>query len=170
MTSKDILYQKGKNDECYTPRETVLALLPYIKQYKDKIIWLPFDTKDSNFVKVLAENNYNIIHSHINEGKDYYNYEPKNWDIMISNPPFTNKRKIFERAMSFNKPFALLMNIVWLNDKAPKEVFKNEIQLFLLKDRVNFISPDGKPMGKPTFASAFFCRNFLPKDICLEGY
>lgn len=45
----------------------------------------------------------------------------------------------------------------------------NEMQLFLLKDRVNFISPEGKSLGRPTFASAFFCRNFLPKDICCEG-
>lgn len=168
MKSNEIFYSKGKNDECYTPKETVLALFPFVEKYKDKTIWLPFDTKESQFTKTLSENGYKIIHSHISEGKDYYNYEPQNWDVMISNPPFTNKRKIFERAMSFNKPFALLMNIVWLNDKAPKEVFNNEMQLFLLKERVNFLSPKGESLGRPTFASAFFCRNFLPKDICVE--
>ena len=42
--------------------------------------------------------------------------------FIVSNPPFTNKRKYFERALSFNKPFALIMTNAWLNDSAPKQI------------------------------------------------
>jgi hypothetical protein len=62
---------------------------------------------------------------------------------MISNPPFTNKRKIFERALSFGKPFALLMTNTWLNDAAPKQLWKDkELQLLMFEKRVHFIKPD----------------------------
>ena len=49
MTSRDILYSKGKNDECITPVEGVIPILKYIP--KDAVVWCPFDRPDSNFVK-----------------------------------------------------------------------------------------------------------------------
>ena len=54
MTSKDILYSKGNNDECYTPRYGVLPVIKYIP--KDWVVWCPFDTEESEYVKVLKEN------------------------------------------------------------------------------------------------------------------
>jgi hypothetical protein len=95
MTSKDIMYSKGKNDECYTPSYTVKPIIKYIEQYyqtskNSKLtVWCPFDTKDSEFVKQISKLSYiDVVHSHINEGKDFFKYEPKHWDIIISNPPF----------------------------------------------------------------------------------
>lgn len=41
MTSKDILYSKGKNDECYTPAYAVKPILKYIP--KGAVVWCPFD-------------------------------------------------------------------------------------------------------------------------------
>ena len=74
---------------------------------------------------------------HIEYGQDFYEYEPKKWDCIISNPPYTNKRKIFERALSFNKPFALLMSNTWLNDSAPKQLFRNkQLQLLMFEERI----------------------------------
>lgn len=57
---------KGKNDELYTKEEGVLPLLDFLKPFKEKIIWCPFDTETSEFVKVLKENEYEVIYSHIN--------------------------------------------------------------------------------------------------------
>lgn len=167
----DILFQnhnRGKNDECYTPRYVVEAIKPFLEPYKDKIIWCPFDTDKSEFVKCLKEWGYNVTYSHIDNGQDFFNYEPDNWDVILSNPPFSGKKLTFERCMSFNKPFALLMTTVWLNDNTPIKVFGDELQLLFLKDRPHFINPEGKDMGRPSFNSAFYCRNFLPKPICVE--
>ena len=65
--------------------------------------------------------------------------------MIVSNPPFTDKRKFFERALSFNKPFALIMTN-WLNDSAPKQLFKDkDLQLLMFDNkRMKFVSPDGK--------------------------
>jgi hypothetical protein len=164
--SKSILYSAGKNDECYTPNYAVEAILEFIPQ--DKIIWCPFDTRESEFVKQISKTN-KVLHSHIDDGKDFFEYEPKNWDIIISNPPFTKKRKYFERALSFNKPFALIMANTWLNDAAPKQIFKDkDLQLLMFDKRMKFISPDGRDNSKITFSSSYFCWNFLPKQIIMK--
>lgn len=92
QSSKDVLYSSGKNDECYTPDYAVEPLLEFIP--KDKIIWCPFDTEESEFVKIISQTNP-VVHSHIWNNQDFFNYEPEEWDIIISNPPFQGKRKFF---------------------------------------------------------------------------
>jgi hypothetical protein len=63
MDSQKILYSNGNNDECYTPRYVVEEILPYLD--KDKVYWLPFDKDDSEFVKVLRNNGFKFVNSHI---------------------------------------------------------------------------------------------------------
>ena len=78
--------------------------------------------------------------------------------VIISNPPFTNKRKFFERALSFNKPFALIMTNTWLNDSAPKQLFKDkDLQLLMFDKRMKFLIPDGRDNDKITFSSSYIC-------------
>ena len=121
LDSGKLMYSSGNNDECYTPHYAVKPILKYIP--KDAIVWCPFDTKESEFVKQISDTNQ-VEYSHINNGQDFFQYEPPEWNVMLSNPPFTNKRKYFERALSFNKPFALIMTNTWLNDSAPKQLLK----------------------------------------------
>ena len=167
INSKEVLYSKGKNDECYTPSYAVKPILEYIP--KNAIVWCPFDTKDSEFVKLISQQN-RVVYSHIDLGQDFFDYEPDEWDIIISNPPFTNKRKYFERALSFNKPFALIMSNTWLNDAAPKQLFKDkDLQLLMFDKRIKFIMPDGRDNGKITFSSSYYCWNFLPKQIIMKN-
>ena len=166
IDSQAVLYSAGSNDECYTPAYGVAPIIKYIP--KDKIIWCPFDTEDSEYVKQLIANGNDVIYSHISEGKNYYTYEPEQWDIMISNPPFTNKRGIFERALSFGKPFALLMSNTWLNDAAPKQLFKDkQLQLLMFDKRIKFLN-NGVVQNKITFSSSYYCWNLLPRDIICE--
>ena len=166
-TNEYIRTSKGKNDECYTKRYAVEPLLDFLPKFKDKIIWCPFDTEESEFVKVFQENNYNVVYSHIDYGQDFYNYEPAKWDVLISNPPFTNKAGIFRRALNFNKPFALLMSILWLNDAVPAKVFKDkQLQILTFDERMTF-----KGLLKQiNFMSAYFCWNFLPKDFMFSTF
>lgn len=147
------MYSNGKNDECYTPAYGVEPILKYIPN--GVIVWCPFDTATSEFVKQISKTN-KVVYSHIDDGEDFFMYEPKSWDIIISNPPFSNKRKHFERALSFNKPFALIMTNTWLNDAAPKQLFKHkELQLLMFDKRMKFIN-NGATEDKITFEHVFF--------------
>jgi hypothetical protein len=165
IDSKKLMYSEGNNDECYTPVYGVRPILKYIPQ--NATVWCPFDTEESNFVKFISKQN-SVVHSHISTGNDFFTYEPEHWDVIVSNPPFTNKRKFFERALSFNKPFALIMTNTWLNDSAPKQLFKNkDLQLLMFDKRMKFIT-EGRPNDKITFSSSYYCWNFLPKQIIME--
>jgi len=167
INSKEVLYSKGKNDECMTLDYGVKPILKYIP--KEWVVWCPFDTKDSEFVKQISKTN-KVLYSHIDEDKDFFEYEPEEyWDCIISNPPFTNKRKYFERALSFNKPFALIMTNTWLNDSAPKQLFKDkDLQLLMFDKRMKFMN-NGQIQNKITFSSSYYCWNFLPKQIIMEN-
>lgn len=166
IDSKRVLYSPGSNDECLTPAYGVKPILEFIP--RGAIVWCPFDTADSEFVKQISKSN-RVVHSHIANGQDFYSYEPDEWDVMVSNPPFTNKRQIFQRALSFGKPFALIMSNTWLNDRAPMLLFKDkDLQLLMLDKRMEFIQKDGKDTNKITFSSSYYCWNFLPKQIIIR--
>ena len=164
MNSWKILYSKGSNDECYTPAYWVTPILKYIP--KDKTVRCPFDTRDSQFVIQLTQRGNRVVYSHIDDWQDFYEYEPERWDIIVSNPPFTGKRKIFERVLSFWKPFALLMTNTWLNDSAPKQLFRErELQLLMFEKRIQY--DDQK---KITFSSSYYCCDLLPKQIIMSTF
>ena len=188
-TNEYIRTSKGKNDECYTHRYAVEPLLEFLKAHKEKrrsasqgnfnnslapapaplIIWCPFDTEESEFVKVLKENGYKVIYSHIDYGQDFYKYEPEHFDLIISNPPFTNKTKMFKRILSFNKPFAILMSVLYLNDGTPYSLFKDiDLQLLLFPKRMTFKGQTYT--NKINFMSCYFCKDFLPKQIIFRDF
>jgi hypothetical protein len=165
LDSGKLMYSHGGGDEAYTPSYGVTPILKYIP--KDAVVWCPFDTIDSEFVKQISKHN-EVVFTHIQYGQDFFTYEPERWDVIVSNPPFTNKRKFFERALSFGKPFALIMTNTWLNDSAPKQLFKDkDLQLLMFDKRMKFIT-DGRPNDKITFSSSYYCWNFLPKQIIME--
>lgn len=168
VDSKKLMYSKGNNDECYTPAYGVKPILEYIP--KNSIVWCPFDTPESEFVKQISKQNP-VVHSHIKDGKDFFTYEPEKWDVIVSNPPFTKKRKFFERALSFNKPFALVMTNTWLNDSAPMQLFSDhDLQLLMFDKRMRFFQPNNKSdTSKITFSSSYYCWNFLPKQIIMKN-
>ena len=166
LDSGKLMYSVGNNDECYTPDYGVKPILKYIPE--GAIVWCPFDTIDSEFTKQISKQN-KVIATHIQLDIDFFDFEPEYWDVMVSNPPFTNKRKYFERALSFGKPFALIMTNTWLNDSAPKQLFKDkDLQLLMFDKRMKFISPDGRDNDKITFSSSYYCYNILPKQIIME--
>ena len=160
-------YSLEVNNEYYTPSYAVEPLLEFLEVYRNDIIWCPFDTKDSEFVKVLTREGFKVIYSHVDDGKNFFTYEPDDYQVIVSNPPFQNKKETFERLLSFNKPFAMLMTLTWLNDSAPKKLFRDkDLQLLMFDERIKY-----KNAGedKINFSSAYYCYNFLPKQIIMRS-
>ena len=65
IDSAAVLYSNGSNDECYTPRYGVEPIAKFVPD--GSIVWCPFDTEDSEFVKVLREAGHTVVSSHISE-------------------------------------------------------------------------------------------------------
>ena len=182
INSQAVLYNVVGTDEAYTPEYGVRPIIPYVNRIVEQsnstadnplVVWCPFDTADSQFVIELSKLPFvEVTHSHIYAGQDFFTYESSHWDIIVSNPPFKGKRKFFERALSFNKPFALIMTNAWLNDSGSKLVYSEvnrQPQLLMFDNRMKFTNPDGRPNDKITFSSSYFCCDFLPSDLILGG-
>ena len=104
----------NKKDEYYTPALLVEPILKYIKP--KSTIWCPFDTEESEFVIAFEKAGHKVIHSHIWEGKDFFEYTPKeDYDYIISNPPFTRKYDILKRLFELEKPFAMILGLPIMN-------------------------------------------------------
>jgi hypothetical protein len=153
----------NEKDEYYTPRILVEPILQYVPD--DAIVWCPFDTGKSEFVLALKEKGNEVIHSHIWEGKDFFKYEPDEYDYIISNPPFTMKLEVFERLYKLGKPFAMIMGLPILNYQEVGNFFYNldeDLQLLIVDKKVSF---DG---NTASFNNSYFCWNMLPKGIVFE--
>ena len=172
-TNNAVYYQQGGGDEQYTPRYGVEVLLPYIQHLKDKIIRCPFDTEESQFVKVLSEYWFKVVYSHLSDWKDFLSYEPDNRDVIISNPPYTNKRIYRERALDLWKPFALLLPLNILSDSIINTTMRErererEIQLLIPSRRMKFYNNTTWQIGnQPTFKASYFGVNIFDQQIIL---
>ena len=63
---------------------------------------------------------YKVICSHLNNGEDFFTFEPKDYDLIISNPPFSKKDAVIKRLYELGKPFAILLPIQSLQSKERK--------------------------------------------------
>jgi len=145
------------------------SIIKYIP--KDKIIWCPFDCEWSAFYQKLKEEAFNVVRSSISEGQDFFEYEPEEWDIIVSNPPFSLKDRVLERLYLLNKPFAILLPLNSLQGKTRYKYFKQGIQILSFDARVCYHDKthmDSVVKGSP-FATAYFCRDLLPKDLIVES-
>lgn len=166
--NKGYLTADKKDNELYTAFHVVDHIMKYLP--KDKIIWLPFDEEWSAFYKRLIEEGYNVVRSSLSEGKDFFKYEPEEWDIIVSNPPFSIKDKVIWRLYELNKPFAILLPLNSLQGKTRYKYFSKGIQILSFDKRVYYHDKNNmeKVVNGCPFASAYFCRDLLPGDLIIE--
>ena len=155
-------------DEVYTPFYAVEPLLEFLP--KDKKIWCPFDEEWSAFYQLLSEQGYEVERSSLNEGKDFFRYEPEKWDILVSNPPFSKKNEVLKRAFSFQKPFALLLPVNSIQSKTRYQIFENRIQMLCFDGRIDYHTWQNMEYYTKGnhFGSAYFCRDLLPSKLELR--
>ncbi|MGY8620237.1 hypothetical protein [Bacillus altitudinis] len=159
----------SKNDEFYTPEYAIKPILKYIES--NSVIWCPFDTEDSHFVKVLRAEGHTVLATHITDGIDFFKTVVP-CDYIISNPPYSVKGDVFERLFSLGKPFAMLVGVVGLFESQRRfEMFKhNEFEIMYMNRRVAYFKDfsEQKPSLNPPFSSVFLCKSMLPKPILFE--
>lgn len=152
-------YVPAASDERFTPPILVEPILPYIPA--NSTIWCPFDTEDSEFVRILTREGHKVIYSHIWDGKDFFTYEPDEpYDYIISNPPFSRKLEVFQRLAELGKPFAVCMTTECLNYQNIGSFFTTHNLELLIPDKK--VSYDGKTCS---FNTSYFCNGMLPEKL-----
>tara|TARA_R110002072_G_scaffold299382_1_gene474790 strand:+ start:99 stop:680 length:582 start_codon:yes stop_codon:yes gene_type:complete len=162
-----------RGDEYYTPKYIVEILLPFIKDKGFKNIWCPCDKEWSEYVKVFIDEGLNVIHTHIEDGYDFIDYEPKDeYDIIITNPPFSIKNEIFERCINLNKPFCLLMSATSIQSASfIKTIAKApDFNVMMFDKRISY-NGDRPPFPSWYYSSGLFDKTEFyiykenPKDL-----
>lgn len=109
---KQALLQHTLNDEIYTPEVAIIPLLKYLP--KNITIWECTDFGESNITKVLKDKGYNVISTH-KENFNFLTDDPTfEFDMIITNPPYSLKDEFIEKCYQYKKPFALLLPITAL--------------------------------------------------------
>ena len=150
------LMGKNHSDELYTPDEAFDLLKEYIP--KDKTIFECAVGSGKLKDKMIKEG-YNVVFTD-NFFKEYPDY-----DILITNPPYSIKDRFLEEAYKRGKPFALLMPITALEGIKRQKLYKQHgIDILFPKKRTDF---NGKKA--PWFYTAWFCWKILPKTLIFNN-
>ena len=162
MTTGKVL--NYKNDDEYTTPKYIWEL---VSKYIDKstVLYDPFYCEGST-KKYLEELGYkNVIHN----DEDFYDNYGKYTDIsnllILTNPPFSSKQKVFKQLKEIDKPFCVLVPISTIIKVYFNKLFKNQIQLILPTKRLHF-EKNGKMLPNSWFDTCFICYKMdLPNDI-----
>lgn len=161
-------YRFSKCDEYYTP---AYAVYPIAKRLKpNSVVWCPFDTAESNFVKVLKSLRFKVVFTHICNGEDFFKINAPECDYIISNPPYSLKGDVFKRLYEIGKPFAMLINLQGIFDQKERfELFRNNrLEMLWLSPRVSYIKHDGLNQSGVPFQSGYLCSGVCEKQIEFE--
>jgi len=147
-----------KNDDWSTPKsafEDIAHLIP-----KDKIIWESFYSNGKSG-EYLTELGFNIEHHKI----DFFEDPPFDYDMIVTNPPYSIKPKIFKRLAEIDKPFMMLVPVSTMTKKFLKKDFKDKIQIIIPSSRIHFLKNGEKGSGS-WFDTCWICYKInLENDI-----
>jgi hypothetical protein len=152
-----------KYDSWFTPKSAWEDVIQYIS--KDKLIWECF-YGNGDSARYLTELGCNVI----SEDIDFY--EHNQGDIIVSNPPFSDCKRVFARLKEMNKPFMMIIPISKLTTDYFQKHFANEVQVIIPRKRIQFGRWNEEtqkveiPKTSANFASVYVCYKFgLPRDL-----
>ena len=159
------------SDEVYTPAYAVKPIIKYVNAMgTPSTIWCPFDTEESEYVKMLREAGHKVIMSHIDNDQNFFFYEPEEeYDCIISNPPFSIKDDILQRLNELGKPYAMLLPVPVIQGQKRFAYMKN-CQILTFDKRINYYMDASRTTVQKgvSFGSLYLCKDFLPRDLIFE--
>ena len=152
-TKKPVAMRQGSSNDFQTPAYALEPLLGYLNP--SWVIW-ECACGNGNLVRELERLGYLVIGSDILTGRDFLQSNPKNFDCIITNPPYSLKQQFLERAYSLGKPFAFLLPLTTFETEKRQSLFKKYgLEVIFFDKRVNFETPSGEG-SSAWFATAWF--------------
>jgi len=146
---KPVMQNRGHSNEMQTPPEAILPLLPFID--KNWVVWECAPGRGS-MVRALRTWDIDVIA----EDTNFLLWEPKRYDCIITNPPYSIKDQFLKRAYQLGKPFAFLLPITALESERRQYLYRTYgLEIILFNKRINFETPSGRGSGS-WFPTAWF--------------
>jgi len=157
-------YTPQGHDLCQTPAYALDPLLPYIA--KDKTIWEPA-AGEGLLAGAIESAGHSVVTSELQRGQNFFQYQPPQWDVLVTNPPYTIKFKWMARCYELGKPFALLIpGDAILAASAQILMQRYGYEIMLLDKRVDFKMPEkGWEGSGAQFSVIWFCWKLLPEQV-----
>lgn len=114
------------------------------------------DRMGLNVTPTDIENNFGVgFHS-------FFDWSPDEWDVIITNPPFSMKYPWLGRCFELGKPFALLMPVETMGSRTWQDLFEEHGgEVILFHPRVDFKMPNrGWDGAGAHFPTAWFTWGF----------
>ncbi len=138
-------------DSYSTPSSAWEALLPFLD--KTKVYYDPFFNEGLS-CEILSGLGLQIIH----EDLDFFETIDKiEYDIILTNPPFSIKRAILKKLQEIDKPFIMIMPISVLGTKM-YEPFFDQTCLGIPKSRIQFIKEGSATKNCPFDTFYYFYK------------
>lgn len=153
--------KNSKKDDYFTPSYAVVPLLKYLPPAPLKI-WECCDaTNKSAISTTLREAGYEVITTDVLTGFNFLYKKPNfDFDMIITNPPYSNKTDFIKRCYSYNKPFALLMPLTALEGVERNELYREHgISLIIFDKRVNFLENK-----QNWFNTSWYCYDIMENN------
>ena len=147
------------NDNYYTPRQAFEDIIDFVPS--NKTVYEPFvgSSRSGEFLQELLPNNKVIYNKEVDFFHNTFQY-----DLVVSNPPFSIAKQILTRLKELNKPFILLLPASRLCTQYIRKLFKKNIQIIIPKKRINFINSNNRRACN--FDCLWYCFNLnLDSDI-----
>lgn len=149
------------HDDYETPRSAWLAIEHLIP--RDKVIWEAFYCKGTSG-EILRSMGFDVIH----EPVDFYSNDLG--DIIVSNPPFSDAKRVMARLKELDKPFILIMPSSKINTSYFREWKDAGLQICIPRKRIQFNKVvDGNIVEQKNscnFDCFYYCYKIgLPNDI-----
>jgi hypothetical protein len=150
-------------DSCQTPPYAVAPLVKYIpKSYR---IWEPACGMGM-MASALRGHGYDVIDTDILTGSNFFEFEPAEYDCIVTNPPYSAKYSWLERCYLLGKPFALLIPVESIGAWKAQRLYREYgTQFLFLNKRVDFIMPVKGDESSAQFLVFWSCCDLLDDQV-----
>ena len=160
MCSLSIKQQFKNDDEYNTSREMWESISQFIP--KDKTIWEAFllNNYTSKSMDYLTELGHDVV------GSPEIDFFTSNLgDIIVSNPPYSIKKRIFERLAELDKPFIMILPVSTITKQFVKKIHREKLQIIVPDKRMQFLKGEDQ-LKRCYFDTMYLCYKInLERDI-----
>ena len=156
-----ITTKKGEasDDDWFTPRQAWEDIKAYIPT--DRLIWEAFFHKNSSSPDHLRDLGFNVI----SEDVDFF--QSNHGDIIVTNPPYSCKAKVFKYLQQLDKPFILILPVSTITKQYYQAHFADKCGILIPPHRIHFVKA-GIHSARSWFDVVYICykiNGVAPREI-----